>query len=75
MTTVITDDCVSCGACEDECPTGAISLGDGIFVVDPERCTGCVGYHESRKCADVCPVDCCVLGPDRVETEAAPSSR
>lgn len=68
MTTVITDDCVACGACEDECPTGAISLGAGIFVVDPGRCTGCVGSHESRTCADICPVDCCVPDPDEEES-------
>jgi len=69
MASLITEECIVCGACEDECPTGAISLGDEIFVIDPERCSECVGHNETRKCADVCPVDCCVPDPDRVETE------
>jgi len=70
MATLITEDCIVCGACEDECPTGAIHLGNGIFIVDPERCTECVGHNQTRKCADICPVDCCVLDPDCRETEA-----
>jgi ferredoxin len=57
---VITEECVACGACEDECPTGAISLGDAIFVIDPSRCTECVGLHDSRRCAEACPVGCCI---------------
>jgi ferredoxin len=69
MATLITEDCISCGACEDECPTAAISLGDEIFVIDPTLCTECVGLHEGRKCAEACPVDCCVLDPERRETE------
>lgn len=47
----ITDACISCGACEPECPTNAISEGDGIFVVDPETCIDC------GACAGVCPVE------------------
>jgi ferredoxin len=69
MATLITEDCISCGACEDECPTAAISLGDEIFVIEPTLCTECVGFHESRKCAEACPVDCCVPDPERRETE------
>ncbi|ODS36667.1 MAG: ferredoxin [Candidatus Altiarchaeales archaeon WOR_SM1_86-2] len=46
----ITGDCVSCGTCEDECPAGAISKGEEIYVIDPEKCTEC------GTCADVCPV-------------------
>ena len=29
MAHVISDECVSCGTCEGECPVGAISEGDG----------------------------------------------
>ena len=32
----ITDDCVNCGACESECPVGAISEGDK-YSINPEK--------------------------------------
>ena len=50
MSYKITDACVSCGACEPECPTDAISAGDSIYVIDPEKCIEC------GACANVCPV-------------------
>jgi ferredoxin len=65
----ITDVCVNCGACEDQCPNTAISLGDPIFVIDPALCTECVGFNEAPACADACPKDCCLPDPSRVETE------
>jgi len=64
----ITDECINCGACEPECPNQAISAGDDIYVVEPEKCTECVGHHDSSQCAAVCPVDCCVPDPDHKET-------
>ena len=64
----ITDDCISCGACESECKNLAISEGDTTYVIEADKCTECVGYFDSPKCADICPVDCCVADPDRVET-------
>lgn len=64
----ITDDCISCGVCEAECPNQAISEGETIFVIDSEKCTECVGAHESSKCAEVCPVDACVPDPEHQET-------
>lgn len=56
----ITDDCISCGACESECPNQAISEGDTIYKIDPDKCTECVGSNPSSKCAEVCPTDACV---------------
>ena len=64
----ISDECISCGACEAECPNGAISEGDYAFVIDPDKCTECVGAHESSKCAEICPVDACELDPAHEET-------
>ena len=64
----ITDDCISCGACEGECPNEAISEGETTFVIDPDKCTECVGAHESSKCAEICPVESCVPDPDHTET-------
>ena len=37
----ISDDCIACGACESECPVGAISEQDGKMVIDPETCVEC----------------------------------
>ena len=64
MAYMITDDCTNCGACEAECPNEAITEGDEIFVIDPEKCTECVGHFDTPQCADVCPVDACVPDPD-----------
>lgn len=50
MAYFISEDCISCGACEPECPVSCISEGD-IFVIDEDTCTDC------GSCASVCPVD------------------
>ena len=65
----ITDECISCGACESECPNAAIKEGDTAFVIDPAKCTECVGSYPSSKCAEVCPVGAPVPDPDRKETK------
>jgi ferredoxin len=69
MATMISEDCISCGACEGECPNDAISLGDDIFVIDPDLCSECVGLYHTQKCAEVCPLECCVPDPERRESE------
>lgn len=71
MATMITSDCINCGACEPECPNNAISQGDPVFVIDPLLCTECVGFHDYEACAAVCPVDVCVTDPNNIETEEA----
>lgn len=71
MATMITNDCINCGACEPECPNNAITQGETIFVIDPMLCTECVGFHDYEACAAVCPVDCCVTDPNNIETEEA----
>jgi ferredoxin len=47
----INDACISCGACEPECPVSCISAGDSVYVVDADTCIDC------GACAGVCPVD------------------
>lgn len=65
----ITEDCISCGACEPECPNTAISEGQTIYIINPDRCTECVGAHQSSRCVEVCPVDSCVVDPNHRETK------
>lgn len=50
----ITDKCVACGTCIGECPVGAISEGDPIYVIDENTCLGC------GTCASVCPQEAIV---------------
>ncbi len=54
--------CTSCSACEPECPNDAISEKDGAFVIDPNKCTECIGHFDSPQCVSVCPIDdTCVI--------------
>ncbi|HEX7714631.1 MAG TPA: 4Fe-4S binding protein [Bacillota bacterium] len=50
MSYKISDECISCGACQSECPVEAISEGSDKYVIDPGKCIEC------GACADVCPV-------------------
>ncbi len=68
MALKITDACINCDVCEPECPNGAISAGEEIYVIDPMKCTECVGHFDAPQCREVCPVDCIPLDPERVET-------
>lgn len=67
----ITDECISCGACEPECLNEAITEGDTIYEIDPDKCSECIGSFDSPKCVEICPVDCCVPDPDNVEDHDA----
>jgi ferredoxin len=58
---------------EDGSSTDASSkqrpVSEEVYYIVPDKCTECIGFHEEPQCAAVCPVDCCVPDPDRVETE------
>jgi ferredoxin len=84
MATVITSDCINCGACEPECPNTAIYAGgvswdlngqsspaiaQDIYYIVPSKCTECVGFHDHEACAAVCPVDCCIPDPNIPESQ------
>ncbi|MBI5503894.1 MAG: 4Fe-4S dicluster domain-containing protein [Deltaproteobacteria bacterium] len=85
MATLITEECINCGACEPECPNTAIyeggvqyeatdgsmhdAISDDVYYIVPEKCTECVGFFDQEQCAAVCPVDCCIPNPDIPETE------
>ena len=64
----ITDECISCGACEPECMNQAISEGETIYEIATDKCTECVGSFDSSRCAEVCPVDSCIPDPDNEES-------
>ena len=66
----ITDECISCGACESECKNEAIKEGNSTYVIDSNKCTECVGWFASPKCAEVCPVDSCVADSAKQESKA-----
>lgn len=68
MSLLITDECINCDVCEPECPNGAISPGEEIYVIDPKLCTECVGHFDTQQCVDVCPVDCIVSDSENPET-------
>lgn len=51
MSYVITDECIACGLCQEECPVEAISEGEDKYLINPELCTDC------GSCADICPVE------------------
>ncbi len=56
------EDCISCYACEQECPTGAISHNEeGIFTIDPYVCVECYGFYEEAQCLAICPIEGCIV--------------
>ena len=71
MALMITDECINCDVCEPECPNGAISAGEEYYVIDPAKCTECVGHFDEPQCQKVCPVDCIPLDPGRIESREA----
>ena len=68
MALMITDECINCDVCETECPNDAISMGEEIYVIDPHKCTQCVGHYGEPQCQQVCPVDCIPLHPGFAES-------
>ena len=68
MSLKILDTCVNCDVCEPACPNQAISLGEDYYVIDPARCTECVGHFDEPQCVEVCPVECIPLDPEHSET-------
>lgn len=51
MAHVITEECISCGSCIEECPTQAISESNDVYTINPDLCTDCAN------CKDNCPAD------------------
>ena len=51
MAFVITEECLSCGSCAEQCPAEAIFEGEAHFEINPDTCMDC------GACADSCPND------------------
>ena len=68
MALMITDECINCDVCEPECPNQAISMGTDFYVIDPAKCTECVGHFDEPQCVQACPVECIPVNPEHVET-------
>jgi ferredoxin len=64
----ITDECINCDLCPEECPNDAIALGAEIYEINADKCTECVGHFDEPSCVQVCPIECIVADPKRVET-------
>ncbi len=46
----ISDDCVSCGTCAEQCPTSSIKEGADKYDIDADTCSDC------GACSESCPV-------------------
>lgn len=84
MAVVITDDCISCQACEVECPNNAIyaagdewtlggeshpALNDDHTYIAFDKCTECVGFYDEPQCIPACPSDAIIPDADHVESK------
>lgn len=56
MAYVITDACISCGACESACPVSCINDGGDKYVINADECLSC------GACVDTCPNEAIVEG-------------
>ncbi len=81
MAVIITDTCISCAACIDECPVEAIvddddnPTGEDIYYVHADKCVECVGYHDVPACAEACPTEGCIQWDDVVDGQPAAENR
>ena len=65
--------CTGCSACEAECPNDAIFAKGGVYVINPKKCTECIGFFKHPQCVAACPIDdTCVIDDayPRYEAEA-----
>ncbi len=81
MAVIITDICINCAACIDECPVEAIvdeddnPTGEEIYYVYEDKCVECVSYHDVPACAEACPTEGCIVWGDVADGVAASETR
>jgi ferredoxin len=81
MAVKITDICINCGACIDECPVEAIvddsenPTGEETYYVYPDKCVECVGYYDSPACAEACPTEGCIVWDECKEGQTCREDR
>lgn len=67
MAVVITDLCINCGACIEECPVEAIVDEDDnpsdedFYYVYEDKCVECIDHHSEPACATACPTESCIV--------------
>ena len=67
MAVKITNVCINCDACLNECPSNSIINNieneneDDIYFVEQSTCTECIGDFEHPACVQVCPVVKCIV--------------
>ena len=44
-------------------------ISDEFYFIAPDKCTECKGFHDEPQCASVCPVDCCIIDVNHMESE------
>jgi ferredoxin len=73
MAVIITDTCINCAACIDECPVEAIvdeddnPTGEEIYYVYADKCVECVDHFDVPACAEACPTEGCIVWGDTVD--------
>ena len=79
MSVKITDICISCGSCIDECPVNAIvddsdnPTGADAYYVYADKCVECVGHNDELACASACPTDGCIVWDEVVGSQPSRS--
>ncbi len=75
MTLKITDDCIACGICVDECPNQAIFEDDMQFAINPDLCTECIVDYAEPQCKGVCPSQAIIVDNDHLESQETLKAR
>lgn len=61
MALSITKACISCYACKEVCPQGAVSSAGDKFSIIKHRCDECKSLGKGPQCAQICPVETAIV--------------